>query len=56
MKQYAVLRATAVFSPSVVFESNDYEDAMTYAQIVSKNDKYEYVVVKCLNSFKTVED
>ncbi len=56
MKNYAVVRVLGILSPSVVFQSNDYEAALTYAQVVSREDKYEYVVVKCMNSFKTVEE
>ena len=56
MKNYAVIRVMSVLSPSVVFQCNDYEDALTYAQVVSKQDNYEYVVVKAMNSFKTIKE
>ena len=56
MKQYAVLRVYGAINPSVIFTTNSYEDALGMAQIMSRQDKYEYAVVKAMNSFRTVEE
>lgn len=45
MKKYAVLRVYNVVSPSVVFQTDDRADAVSYAGIMNRTDGYVYAVV-----------
>lgn len=46
MKKYIVIREFTVMNPTVVFSSDNKDDAEQYARIMQRNDGYMYAVAE----------
>jgi hypothetical protein len=52
MKKYVVIRVLNYVGPSVIFSCDEKKDADTYAEIMSRQDGYEYVVAESLSRYQ----
>ena len=52
MKKYGVVRVLEFFSPIVVFQTDEYKDAIDYASLAHKNDELKYAVVELTDLYE----
>lgn len=52
MKKYGVIRVFEYSSPIVVFQTDEYKDAIDYAEIMHRNDGLKYAVVELTDIYE----